>query len=163
MRSTGSAPTGVAPRPRGTPRRPAPSSSRRWPLLVVAGLVLASCRGNVFDLGVGDCFDQPDTGVVTDVAVVSCAEAHANEVYAAFRLPEGDFPGEDLLAELATAGCLERFEDWAGTRYAQSRLVVQHLAPTADGWERADDREVVCYVQDQDGEPLVGSVEGAGR
>ena len=130
--------------------------------VALAGVALAACRGNVFDLAVGDCFDQPDATVVTDVAVVPCVEPHDNEVYAAFELPEGDFPGEDDLAELATAGCLERFEEWAGTGYAQSRLVSQHLTPTREGWERADDREVVCFVQDEDGEPLVGSLEGVG-
>lgn len=135
-------------------------------LVAVLGavVVLAGCRGNVFDLAAGTCFDDPgDVGEeLTDVPVADCAEPHDNEVYATFVLDGEQFPGDELVAESARSGCLERFEEWAGVAYADSRLVAQYFAPTRSSWEEIEDREVVCYVFDIRGEPMVGSMEGAG-
>ncbi len=55
-------------------------------LAFVAALALvvsAACgSGNVFELKVGECFDDPTDATVTDVEMVDCEEAHDNEAYA---------------------------------------------------------------------------------
>jgi hypothetical protein len=132
-------------------------------LVLGAVVVLAGCRGNVFDLAVGTCFDAPAGGEeLTDVPVVDCGDPHVNEVYATFLLDEGEFPGDEVVAELARSGCLDRFQEWAGVAYADSRLVARYFAPTRSSWEEVEDREVACYVFDISGEPMVGSMEGTG-
>ena len=131
-------------------------------LLAVAGLATACTEGNVFSLDVGDCFQDPDQfGEVTDVEIVDCSEAHDNEVYHLFDLPEGDFPGNATVSTLADEGCSEAFDGYVGIAYAQSRFVYTTLSPTEESWDRADDREVVCFLFDINLERLTGSARNS--
>ncbi len=61
-------------------------------LMVFAGA--CSTQGNVFSLGVGQCFAGMVTveEEVSEVSTVDCVEPHINEVYALPHLPDGDFP-----------------------------------------------------------------------
>lgn len=137
----------------------------RVPVGVLVGLVavvlLAGCSSNVFELSAGTCFDDPGSGEISDVPIVECDDPHDNEVYATFDLPDGDYPGDEQVAAQADAGCEGRFADWAGISYEESRLVYSHLSPTADGWDRLDDREVVCFVFDISGDQLTGTMQSA--
>ena len=132
-------------------------------LVAVAAMLLTACQGNVFDLAVGTCFDDPGGGdEVSEVPVVECDEPHDNEVYASFTLDDGDFPGDEQVAASAEEGCLGRFDEWAGIAYADSRLVASYFAPTESSWDSLDDREIICYVFDIDGDQMTGSMEDAG-
>lgn len=135
--------------------------------LAVAGLVLvstvAACSGgNVFDLGVGTCFNDPSTDgdatEVSDVPVVECTEEHDNEVYALFDLDEGVFPGADAVLEQSGEGCFDRFEAYVGAAYEDSRYDISSYFPTSGSWDQGD-REVICYVYDVDRAKLTGTAK----
>lgn len=129
----------------------------------VALLALAGCgQGNVFELSVGDCFDDPSvTEQVSDVPLVDCAEPHHNEVFEVFELADGDHPGVDAVEAAAGEGCLAAFEPFVGAPYATSELYLGWLSPTEDSWDGGD-REVVCYLYEP-GVRLEGSMAGAAR
>lgn len=115
--------------------------------------------GDVFELKVGQCFDDPDQFEnVTDLEMLACDEAHDNEVYALFDLPAGTFPGVSVIEDLAGTGCHDAFAGYVGLDYASSVLDFSWLAPTPRSWESGD-QEVVCIVYDLDLKKLTDSVK----
>jgi hypothetical protein len=139
---------------------------RAFRYLLVGMLILTACaQGNVFSLEPGTCFDDvdafydEDSEGVSDVPTVDCAEPHDNEVFAVYDMPDGDYPGDDLIKTGAEEGCIDRFEDYVGIGYAESRFVSTFLIPTADSWADGD-REVVCFLYDIDLAKIEGSAEG---
>lgn len=134
------------------------------PAVLTAGaLVLTGCSsGNVFSLEVGDCFDDPSdtSGEISDVPIVECSEPHDNEVFAVFDIPGDDFPGQSEVQEQADDGCLDRFADYVGIDYAESRFIQTSLYPTEGSWDGGD-REVICFLYDIDLEKLEGSMAGS--
>lgn len=135
---------------------------RRVVALPAFVLVAAACSNNVFDLEIGQCFDDPDSfDEVANVAIVDCAEPHDNEVYYLFDLAGGDFPGDAGLGDSAVDGCLDQFDGYVGVDYASSVLDIRYLIPTAETW-RDGDREVVCILYQLDNGELTGSMRGAG-
>jgi hypothetical protein len=131
--------------------------------VIVASGVLAACgQGNVFSLEVGQCFqDQSAATEVSDVEVVDCDDAHDNEVYGLFDLPDGDYPGAEAVQEAAVLGCYDRFEGFVGRDYESSRLDFGWLYPTSDSWDNGD-REVICMLSELSGEQLIGSMKDSG-
>ncbi len=121
---------------------------------------------SVFDLNVGDCINSDAlNGTVTDVGTLDCAAPHDYEVFHAFDVPDGDFPGD---AGLQAAGeeCFTEFEAFVGTAYAESALYVQTLTPTPESWGGGD-REILCmlYATPDAGvtvTPSQGSAAGSG-
>ena len=69
-------------------------------------------------------------------------------------------PDAEAMSQLAFDACVARFEDFVGLDYPSSRLDVMTLYPSADSWQRHDDREIVCAVYDMEAKKLVGSVRG---
>ena len=139
-------------------------ASRTIALGVVLAFVVAACGGgNVFDLSVGTCFDDGDATQteVSDVPIVDCADSHDNEVYYLFDLPDGSFPGEDVVDNAAFDGCLAAFEQYVGRDYQSSDLGLTYLTPTRGSWDQ-DDREVVCVLYDFELGRLDGSMKGSG-
>ncbi|HET9497707.1 MAG TPA: septum formation family protein [Candidatus Limnocylindria bacterium] len=135
-------------------------------LLLSSGLVvaLAACgSASVFDLTVGDCFDDPpESGEISSVTAVDCAEPHDNEVYALFDYDgSGEYPGEGTLSTAADEGCRDRFDAYVGTPYLESEVYYTHLIPTEESWGDGD-REIVCVLYIPD-EKIEGSLEGSGR
>lgn len=131
--------------------------------LSLAGCGLLGGEGNVFELAVGDCFDNAEgsDAEVSDVPIVDCAEPHDNEVFHSFEAAEGDFPGDDALVEQAEAECLPAFAEYVGAEYADSTLDIFPITPTSGSWENGD-REVICALYDVDLEKLEGSMQGSG-
>lgn len=118
--------------------------------------------GDVFQLEVGQCFDDPDEfGVISDVEMIDCAEPHDNEVYALFDLPAGPFPGVSIVEGEALEGCMAAFEPYVGLDYASSILDYTWLTPTPRSWEN-DDREIVCVLYDLDLKKLTESMKDSG-
>lgn len=142
--------------------------ARTAPLTVLlVALVAAGCgflnSGNVFELAVGDCFDDSsgtDTEL-SDVPVVDCAEPHDNEVFFTFDMADGDFPGDDAILAEAESRCLPAFEDYVGLDYASSQLDIFPITPTEGSWSNGD-REVICALYDLDLAKLEGSMQGSG-
>jgi len=132
-------------------------------VLVALALVVSACgAGNVFNLEVGQCFNDPDAvDEVSDVPIVECDVPHDNEVYYLFDLPDGAFPGISSVQASADEGCLAQFETYVGQTYVDSALGYWALYPTEGSWEQ-DDREIVCVLSDWNGGKLSGSMQGTG-
>ncbi|MDA0351783.1 MAG: septum formation family protein [Chloroflexi bacterium] len=131
--------------------------------VAMAAVVLGACGdGNVFSLKVGDCFENPGTGVeVSNVTTTDCGEPHGVEVYGLFDLPDGDFPGAAVVEDAAIEGCLSRFEPYVGRDFDSSALDISWLYPTPDSWDQGD-QEIVCILRDFGGDPLTGSMKDSG-
>lgn len=103
--------------------------------------------GSVWTLSVGDCWDSAsDEEFVDNVVVVDCAGPHEAEIFDSFLLEPGDYPGIDRVQELASRGCLVRFETYTGVVYAESLRDYHSLYPTPKSWAVQGDREVLCSI-----------------
>ena len=132
-------------------------------VLAVASLGLAGCsQGNVFSLKVGDCYNNPSEGELSDVEIVNCSNAHEEEVYAIFDISGSTWPGRYQVDGLAEQGCLGRFTAFVGIDYEYSEYYGFSLSPSEDSWNRGDDREVVCSLGLQYG-TKIGSARGTRR
>lgn len=110
---------------------------------------------------VGECIDNetaPEEEVF-DIPVVDCSLPHDSQVVGAF-----DLTGDEYSAELekqAGNDCRAAFEDFVGTEFAKSSLLMSWYIPTMDSWA-AGDREVICVIYLEDNSKVTGSWEGAG-
>lgn len=122
---------------------------------------------DVFDLEVGDCFDVPSDGNISDVEGIDCDEPHDNEVFALFDIaggPDAPFPGAEAISRQAQAECTGTlFSDYVGVPFQQSSFSATSINPTRETWERLDDREVICVITGGDGETLTSSARNANR
>ena len=116
-----------------------------------AGGLTGAARIPVTEFLAGDCFDDPESVEVEDVAGLPCDVPHDNEVYAIFDHEGTDqsWPGVDALNEYSYLSCVDRFTDYVGSDYIDSRLEVSFLSPLEAGWIEGD-REIVCFVFDLD-------------
>ncbi len=119
---------------------------------------------SVFHLKAGDCL-VPPTDVkaeLTSVKVVSCREAHTQEVYALVTDPAGDnYPGASHLETFANGNCLEHYESYVGVAYQDSSLFYTYLLPSVRSWA-AKDRTIVCVITTT-AQKLTTSVKGSKR
>lgn len=124
---------------------------------------------SVFDLREGDCFDDPDFDAdetvtqVETVRVVPCAEPHDNEIYFAFELPDGDYPGAVAVDDEADERCFQAFEAFVQVDYFESSLEFFTVTPTPASWTDLDDRTVYCALYALDLSKLEGSMRATGR
>jgi len=65
---------------------------------------------SLFDLSVGDCIVYPDAEEVTGIRRADCSETHDGEVIDLLEMADGDYPGDDGIAEYADANCPEEAE-----------------------------------------------------
>ena len=143
------------------------SSLRTLTGLVALALLLTACfgSGNVFELAIGDCFDDGDLVLgeleeIGDVPLVECSEPHDNEVYAVVDVDGEEFPGEQAVQDQADEACLSTFDAFVGLDYESSTLDFGWLVPTADSWNMGD-RVIACFVYRMDLEKVTGTLEGA--
>lgn len=132
-----------------------------------AAMVLAGCSlfggTDVFKLAVGDCLESTELETTLEtVPVIECSEPHESEVYAAFQLDDGTFPGTEAITAEAEGLCLGAFEDFVGLPYDDSELYATTMTPTEDSWDRLKDREVLCIVVDSDAD-VTGTMRNANR
>ncbi len=127
-----------------------------------SGAIVDAGSIDVFDLKVGDCFDDANADEISTLPAVPCAEPHDNEAYAAFNVSLASYPGEEQMWEMATEECLARFEGFVGREYETSKLDIFTLYPTSESWAQNGDREVVCAVYNMNYDKLTGSVRGRG-
>lgn len=142
-------------------------STGRLALAGLASLALLSSCGllggtTVATAEVGDCFTQEalESEQISELPTIACDEPHFYEAYHLFDLPDGDYPGLTEVQSLAGEGCEAAFADYVGTEYAESSLFIQPLHPLEDGWDRADDREVICILTS--GEDVTESLKDSG-
>jgi hypothetical protein len=118
----------------------------------------------LFRLQTGDCFrssagTSARTVEIKDVATLPCAGAHDGEVFAVVTHPSAKgspYPGDDSVADFASAECLTRFPAYTGATYDNSDLQVATVRPDRDSWSDKDDRDVACVLYQQ-GATLTGS------
>ncbi|MFJ4255184.1 septum formation family protein [Microbacterium sp. NPDC090003] len=114
------------------------------------------------DLEVGDCLPEGlDGEEFLEVTTVPCDGPHLDEIYYEFTLPDGDFPGEDALADAAIRECEPEFEDFADIAYEDSELDYWWLTPTETSWAGGD-RTMQCLIYSYDG-TVTGTLEGVAR
>ncbi len=129
--------------------------------LVVLALIAVACGGNAFELETGQCLNEPDTEEVIDVEIVDCSEPHDLEIYTTGELPDQTFDPA-VIDSASFEICLEAFDGFVGSPYADSELDIYYLIPSEESWSDGD-REVVCAVYDLSGEQLTGTAENIGR
>ncbi|MFE2532352.1 DUF4190 domain-containing protein [Streptomyces sp. NPDC059371] len=118
--------------------------------------------GSAFSLELGECFDTPGgslKGLAIDVDKVPCTGEHDAEVFADFEMAEGDYPGQDALADEADRRCYLLRNTYAMDSWAvPGDVAVYSFTPTAQSW-RTGDREVSCLFGNTDEESgLTGSL-----
>jgi hypothetical protein len=112
----------------------------------------------VFGLRPGQCVNSgSDTLKFT---VLSCARPHDAEVFAAFTLPAGPWPGGSAVRVDAGDGCASRLDSYIDPQLATASLTQQYVYPNRAAWQ-AGERTVVCEVSAVDGR-LTGSVRAQG-
>ena len=130
-------------------------------LISIAALAAACSSGNVFELEVGQCFNDPDNfEQVSDVEMIDCSDPHDNEAYHLYEMTQGDFPGDAAVQDLAQIECIGKFDAYVGSDYATSSLDIGAFFPTNETWDQ-DDREVICFLYDLGFEKLTGLSEGS--
>lgn len=124
------------------------------------GNVTSQGKVKVTDLKAGDCVvENLSEGEFARVEVAPCAKAHFFEAYATFKLAEGDFPGDDQVDQLAGDGCVDRFADFVGVAFDESKLEMTYMTPLKETWE--SDRGVACLITEE--AATKGSLKGAKR
>ncbi len=122
-----------------------------------SGEVISEGTWSVFDLRPGDCIDAADAeGDIDEVLLVPCAEPHTQEVFALVDNPDSSYPGAAELALWADASCLADLQSEFGLTLADG-LFVSYLLPSFDGWNKDDDRTVVCVLVFPDRGSVTGS------
>ena len=111
---------------------------------------------------VGDCFDETDDEIVSDVPTIDCALPHDYEVYAEFDIDRANWPGDDEVFSLADEGCYAPFTGYVGLALEDSTLDYTYYVPTEDGWNDYDDHAVSCIIFDPAGK-TTGTLIAAGR
>ena len=122
-------------------------------------------RISVFDLKVGDCFNDPEDltqAEVTAVPTVDCSEPHDNEIYFEYSMTDAVFPGDEEALDAASLVCLDEFDAFVGTANLDSELDLFPIAPTDESWAEGD-RVVYCAIYALDLSKLEGSMRGSRR
>ncbi|MDH4279326.1 MAG: septum formation family protein [Acidimicrobiia bacterium] len=121
------------------------------------GAIMEEGELGAFRIRLGDCIEGAFDGEVESVQGVPCDGPHMLEAYHAFNLPEGSYPGDLTVGELADDGCYAAFEPWVGMSYEESVYGFSSLTPTEGSWNGVDDREVLCFVGNYDDTPKTGT------
>ncbi len=116
---------------------------------------------DVFDLEVGDCLgEETGEGEIESLEAAPCSEPHAEEIFAALTVPDGDYPGQEAL-DAEAEGCLEEFAEFVGMPFQESVLEINYMTPTEESWSMGD-RELLCTVYDPDAD-TTGTLQDANR
>lgn len=126
------------------------------------GQVTEAGENSVFEIQVGDCMGASTGSEVSSVEAVPCTDAHDDEVFFLFDMPEGDFPGGDAIDEASSTQCEEAFVAYVGVDSATSTYEWATYVPTTETWENGD-REVVCLAYAEDGSQTTGSIKGSNK
>ncbi|MFI9821724.1 DUF4190 domain-containing protein [Streptomyces sp. NPDC052013] len=116
---------------------------------------------SVLALRKGDCFNSPGglEGWATEATTVPCARAHDGEVFAVLTRPDGAYPGDDRLTDLADERCYALQDAYVMDSWAlPDDVAVYYLVPSRQSW-RYGDREITCVFGHQDAKTrLTGSL-----
>lgn len=135
-----------------------------------SGVIVDQGSLDVFELQVGDCFmdeaetptSPDDTTQVESVEAIPCEQSHNAEVFANIDLPDGDFPGDAPVTDMAETRCFDEFEPYVGMAYESSEYNFGWFVPTGESWSNGD-RTINCVLYLNDGGASTGSARGSGR
>ncbi|MHA7240876.1 septum formation family protein [Arthrobacter sp. TMS1-12-1] len=114
-------------------------------------------------IAVGDCMNDPGMKKRPDIPVIPCDELHVFEAFASTRMPDGDYPGQGEVNAAASDYCAEEFEGFIGVDYDASVLELLSFYPVEESWTAEEDREILCFVAEQEETPVTGTLRDAGR
>ena len=119
----------------------------------LSGRITAGGEVGVLRLIPGDCFILAGNEIET-VDAVPCEEDHNAEVFAVLDLVDTEWPGTQVVAQVAENGCVDRFRAATGHVFDPVHVAITAYAPSEQSWD--DDRKVLCVVTTHD----LGSVRG---
>jgi hypothetical protein len=134
--------------------------------LFVGGL--SACQTSSVVLKAGDCVNyQNGTDAngdqVENIAVVDCAQPHAEEAFFVFDMPGGTaFPGYEAIGAEQQTRCQDAFANYVGIEWEQSSLTIGYNGPTEQTWAAGDHR-IACMLEDASGATLTGSAKDSAR
>lgn len=145
-----------------------------WAIGLVIAVVLGGgallfrdrLSGGASELVVGDCFDVPGANTeVKDVQHHPCTEPHTGEVFHVFdhqSAAEAGYPSDPEWEQIIYPICDTAFKSYTGTDIeTQQELSYTFFVPTADGWQKQNDREVICFVVRIDEAPVSRSLRAS--
>jgi Septum formation len=110
------------------------------------------------DIAVGDCIAEiPQDDWVETVKTVDCRQPHAGEVFAQIAVPDGAFPGEDVIVARYGSKCEPALAGYSSTAAQDTSISLVYLHPTEDSWKHGD-RAVHCIAVTLP--PRKGSLKG---
>ncbi len=113
-------------------------------------------------LKVGDCINYEPSDDGHNRVLVDCAQPHAQEVFYAFELPAGGYPGIMTIGDAQQDECAPKFTSYVGVDWEHSRYTINYGGPTEQTWAKGD-RQVVCFLEDGSGGQLTGSAKGTAQ
>jgi hypothetical protein len=119
-------------------------------VIVVVGLVVRTYISRpASDLGVGDCYDQPQATAapVDDITPHPCGDAHFAEVVFVGTYSGGDtYPTEDAFQQYFVDQCVSAYNTYTGSDILTSMdMDMGYFYPTSDGWTKGD-KKITCYA-----------------
>ena len=125
-----------------------------------AGAATETAKADAFKVRVGDCLAEPAGEKVDDVTIVPCSSPHYLEAFAATKVPDAKFPGEQALIDKATEACKPKFKEFAGVDIDSSVLGMTFFYPTTSSWKLGD-REIICLAAGADEAEVTGTLKGS--
>lgn len=143
-----------------------------------AALLTTACSSSgggvstsVFAVRPGQCFVAPKDvkAELSNLDQVPCTRPHTQEAYALVNYQpagtgpsaaSGAYPGADALDKFAKGACAQRFTNYVGVDYLDSKLFYTYLLPSARSWEQDNDRTILCFITTTGGS-LTASVKGS--
>ena len=126
------------------------------------GDIVESGEVGAFRIQLGDCLNGATTGLIESMEGVPCSAPHDVEVYHAFNLPDGPYPGDASISQSVGDACYDAFEPFVGHDYETSIYDISSLSPTLGSWNELDDREVLCLMDMYDGSKKNGTARNTG-
>lgn len=124
-----------------------------------AGQVTAPATTDAFQVKVGDCTGDLQSGTVSDVGLIPCDQPHYYEAFASMQMTDTTFPGDTAVGDQADKFCDDSFTTWMGVPRQKSEYGFFSLTPTASTWA-ANDREILCLAGSDEG-GIKGSLKGS--
>ena len=128
-----------------------------------SGTITSGGSVRLAELQVGDCFDAPATGEITEVTGRPCTNEHQFELFAiAQDTADSTYPDDATMGTFLASACGSTFETYVGSSYQASSLGILPVTPTEDGWSHGD-RTFFCAAYDPAQDRLTGSLRNAAR
>ncbi|MFV0427601.1 MAG: septum formation family protein [Beutenbergiaceae bacterium] len=109
------------------------------------------------DLSVGNCLATLDYNERRTLDQVPCADPHTAEVIVELTMDDGDFPGDDVVADEVDAFCSPAVEEALPADLDTSDLGLYTFFPVEATWE-VGDRDITCLLIANNDAVMTGSI-----